>query len=214
MKKKKRIKWLILLLVIAAIASFGLMASKTTQTAAYTQVTAEKGDLTTYYNFDGLVHAAREQAMASAASGTVRTVYVSQNQQIEKGDRIYRLEGGEIVKADIGGEGMVQMIYTAAPESILYDLALIDNALNNTAYADHSASEIVDAPLYIIDSTEDIQNVVDNTILGTGNFENCGITEEQFKQVLVRFNPEASYADLMAMMGSDDVTVERFSAGE
>jgi len=104
MKKKKRIKWLILLLVIAAVASFGLMASKTTQTAAYTQVTAEKGDLTTYYNFDGLVHAAREQAMASAASGTVRTVYVSQNQQIEKGDRIYRLEGGEIVKADIGGE--------------------------------------------------------------------------------------------------------------
>ena len=28
---------------------------------------------------------------------------------------------------DIGGEGTVQMIYTAAPESILYCMALIDN---------------------------------------------------------------------------------------
>lgn len=104
MKKKKWIRWLILLLAIAAAAVFALSASKTTKTAAYTQVSAQTGDLTTYYNFDGLVSAAREQTLASQTSGTVRSVYVTQNQRVEKGDRMYRLDGGEIVKADISGE--------------------------------------------------------------------------------------------------------------
>ena len=34
----------------------------------------------------------------------VRTVYVTQNQQVKKGERLYRLEGGETVEADIAGE--------------------------------------------------------------------------------------------------------------
>lgn len=113
-------------------------------------------------------------------------------------------------QADIGDEGMVQMIYTAAPESILYDLALIDNAINGLAYPDHSASEIVDAPLYIIDSAQDIQNVVEKSILGTADFADCGVSAEEFEQVLLRFNPQATYADLMGLMNSEAVTVERF----
>ena len=102
-KKKKWIKWLILLLIAIAVV-VGVLAQKGTKTASYTEVSAQKGDLTTYYNFDGLVYAAREQTLISNASGTVETVYVVQNQKVEKGDRIYRLDGGEVVKADIDGE--------------------------------------------------------------------------------------------------------------
>ena len=102
-KKKKWIKWLILLL-IAIAAVVGVSAQKGTKTASYTEVSAQKGDLTTYYNFDGLVHAAREQTLISDASGTVKTVYVVQNQKVEKGDQIYRLAGRGAVKADIDGE--------------------------------------------------------------------------------------------------------------
>ena len=104
MKKRKWIKQLILLLLIAIAVVVGVLAQKGTKTASYTEVSAQKGDLTTYYNFDGLVHAAREQTLISDASGTVKTVYVVQNQKVEKGDRIYRLDGGEVVKADIDGE--------------------------------------------------------------------------------------------------------------
>ena len=104
MKKRKWIKRLILLLLIAIAVVVGVSAQKGTKTASYTEVSAQKGDLTTYYNFDGLVYAAREQALISNASGTVKTVYVVQNQKVEKGDRIYRLDGGEVVKADIDGE--------------------------------------------------------------------------------------------------------------
>ena len=114
-KKKKWIKWLILLL-IAIAAVVGVLAQKGTKTASYTEVSAQKGDLTTYYNFDGLVYAAREQTLISNASGTVETVYVVQNQKVEKGDQIYRLAGRGVVKADIDGE--VTGLYIAEDDYI------------------------------------------------------------------------------------------------
>ena len=114
-KKKKWIKWLILLL-IAIAAVVGVSAQKGTKTASYTEVSAQKGDLTTYYNFDGLVYAAREQTLISNASGTVETVYVVQNQKVEKGDQIYRLAGRGVVKADIDGD--VTGLYIAEDDYI------------------------------------------------------------------------------------------------
>jgi len=102
------------LIVIAAVV--GVSAQKGTKTASYTEVSAQKGDLTTYYNFDGLVYAAREQALISNASGTVKTVYVVQNQKVEKGDQIYRLAGRGVVKADIDGE--VTGLYIAEDDYI------------------------------------------------------------------------------------------------
>ena len=116
MKKRKWIKRLILLLLIAIAVVVGVSAQKGTKTASYTEVSAQKGDLTTYYNFDGLVYAAREQALISNASGTVKTVYVVQNQKVEKGDQIYRLAGRGVVKADIDGE--VTGLYIAEDDYI------------------------------------------------------------------------------------------------
>lgn len=103
-KKKKWIKWGIVLIIVVAVVIWFTMISKQTQSAAYTEVPVTTGDLTTYYNFDGLVHATRVQTITAAQAGTVRTVYVTQNEQVRKGDRLYRLEGGETVEADIGGE--------------------------------------------------------------------------------------------------------------
>ena len=116
MKKRKWIKQLILLLLIAIAVVVGVLAQKGTKTASYTEVSAQKGDLTTYYNFDGLVYAAREQTLISNASGTVETVYVVQNQKVEKGDQIYRLAGRGVVKADIDGE--VTGLYIAEDDYI------------------------------------------------------------------------------------------------
>lgn len=103
-KKGKRLKWIVLLLLIA-LAVAGLMnLNRQTKSAAYTEVATTEGELTTYYNFDGLVRAASMQTLTAGEAGTVRTVYVEQNQQVKKGDRIYRLDGGETVKADLSGE--------------------------------------------------------------------------------------------------------------
>ena len=103
-KKRKWIRWVVLLLLAALLVLGFVRLNRKTKSAAYTEVTATEGDLTTYYNFDGLVRAPSIQTITAGEAGTVRTVYVQQNQQVRKGDRIYRLDGGETVKADLSGE--------------------------------------------------------------------------------------------------------------
>lgn len=103
-KKKKWIKWVVLAVVVLAIAGWLWAASKTSQEVAYTQVPVTTGSITTYYNFDGLVRAGRVQTVNAGAAGTVRAVYVSENQQVKKGDRLYRMEDGTTVQAEIAGE--------------------------------------------------------------------------------------------------------------
>ena len=103
-KKRKWIRWVVLLLLAALLVLGFVRLNQQTKSAAYTEVTATEGDLTTYYNFDGLVRAPSIQTLTAGEAGTVRTVYVQQNQRVRKGDRIYRLDGGETVKADLSGE--------------------------------------------------------------------------------------------------------------
>ena len=103
-KKKKWIKWVVILVIVAAVVGWFMMISRKTQDAAYTDVQAAMGSIETYYNFDGLVKAKRMQTIAAGQSGKVRTVYVTQNQQVKEGERLYRLESGETVEADIAGE--------------------------------------------------------------------------------------------------------------
>ena len=103
-KKKKWIKWVVILVIVVAVVGWFMMVSRKTQDAAYTDVQAAMGSIETYYNFDGLVKAKRMQTIAAGQSGKVRTVYVTQNQQVKEGERLYRLESGETVEADIAGE--------------------------------------------------------------------------------------------------------------
>ena len=103
-RKKKRIRWVILLAVLAAGIGVYVTMSQTSDAVAYREMTAQAGNMTTYYNFDGVVHAKRSQTIAAAAEDTVKAVYVSQNEQVRKGDRLYRTDGGVTVKAEIDGE--------------------------------------------------------------------------------------------------------------
>ena len=103
-KKKKWLKWVIILVIAAVFAAWLMIFSKGTQSAVYTDVQAVTGNLETYYNFDGLVKAKRTQTITSAQAGTVRTVYVRQNEQVKKGEKLYRLDNGETVQADMAGE--------------------------------------------------------------------------------------------------------------
>ena len=102
-KKRKWIKW-VLLALVALVILWMLFLSGKTKEASYTEVPVTTGDLTTYYNFDGLVSAPRIQTLTSAQEDTVSAVYVAQNQQVSSGDRLLKLKNGGIVRADIDGE--------------------------------------------------------------------------------------------------------------
>ena len=108
MKKKNKvwrwIKWLLVLAVLALLAGGFILFSSSTQSATYKEMTTTMGSLTTYYNFDGVVYAKRTQTIAASAPDTVKTVYVAQNAQVEEGDKLYKTEGGETVRAGIDGE--------------------------------------------------------------------------------------------------------------
>ena len=52
-KKKKWIKWVVILVIVAAVVGWFMMVSRKTQDVAYTNVQATLGSIETYYNFDG-----------------------------------------------------------------------------------------------------------------------------------------------------------------
>ena len=103
-KKRKWIKWVILAAVVLLIVVWMMLFNKTSESIAYSQMTAQQGDLTTYFNFDGTVRAKRSQTIAAQAADTVKTVYVAQNAQVKKDDRLYKTESGLTVRAGIDGE--------------------------------------------------------------------------------------------------------------
>lgn len=105
MKKKRRwIKWVVLLLLVVVCVMGYLSLSGRAQSARYEEQTVTTGDLTTYYNFDGTVQAPRMQTITAAATDTVERVYVTQNLQVSDGDRLYSTQNGGIVRADMDGE--------------------------------------------------------------------------------------------------------------
>lgn len=103
-KKKKWIKWVVLAVLALAIILWLMLVNSASKEIAYTEMPVTVGDVETYYNFDGLVHAPHTQTLTSPAADTVAAVYVGQNQQVKAGDRILKLKGGEVIKADIDGE--------------------------------------------------------------------------------------------------------------
>ena len=103
-KKRKWIKWVILAAVVLLIVAWMMLFNKTSESIAYSQMTAQQGDLTTYFNFDGTVRAKRSQTITAQAADTFKTVYVAQNAQVKKDDRLYKTESGLTVRAGIDGE--------------------------------------------------------------------------------------------------------------
>ena len=103
-KKRKWITWVILAAIVLLVAMWLILVNRTSESVAYSQMTAQQGDLTTYFNFDGTVRAKRSQTITAQAADTVKTVYVAQNAQVKKDDRLYKTESGLTVRAGIDGE--------------------------------------------------------------------------------------------------------------
>ena len=119
-KKKKWIKWVVILVIVAAVIGWFMMVSRKTQDVAYTDVQATLGSIETYYNFDGLVKAKRVQTITAAQSDKVRTVYVTQNQQVKKGDVLIEFDPAAI-KAE--GYQIVTPILVCNPDAFTVEPA-------------------------------------------------------------------------------------------
>lgn len=102
---------------------------------------------------------------------------------------------------------MIQYVDISPIENIAWAITLLDNALQGKQYADFSPDQI-DSARYVIDSKEDIDNVMSKSLLGTANASLAQITFEDLQTVLTRYNPDATYAQLNELFHSEQITVD------
>ena len=117
-------------------------------------------------------------------------------------------ENTDDIVADIGGEGVIQHINISPMENIAWPIVMIDNALQGKMYADYTASEQVDSARFVIDSKEDIDNVMSKTTLGDYDPAKAMLTMDDLKTVLTRYTPDATYAQLNELFHSDKLSVD------
>ena len=109
--------------------------------------------------------------------------------------------------ADIGDDKTISWIAFAPDEDVAYALVLLDNAINGTLPADF-AVERVDSEPYIIDSTEDIDNVMTKAMSGTRDVSLAQISVEEVVNACGRNNPDFTFADLKDLFHSEQITVD------
>ena len=101
-KKRKTLRWIILLVIVLAAAGWLLLKPDTEAAYSKTQVTT--GNIRTTYSFTGSIVAPRSQNVVAGMAGKVKEVYVEANQMVEEGDRLVKLTSGETIRAEIDGE--------------------------------------------------------------------------------------------------------------
>ncbi len=103
---------------------------------------------------------------------------------------------------------IITMFYVSPAEDPAYALILLDNAINGKQYEDFKADR-VDSFVYKVDSTADIDNVMDKSMFGTANVGLAQITVDDVLNLCTRVNPDATYADLVDMFhNADKISVD------
>ncbi|OPZ68331.1 MAG: macrolide transporter subunit MacA [Firmicutes bacterium ADurb.Bin467] len=127
-KWRRRLKKLIALAVLPAILAgafylFALPALKASATTTYDSYTAVVGTISNSMDFTGTIAAKNSETLTASSAGTVRKIYVSEEQKVKEGDRLMRLSSGETLKASF--DGTVNQISVAEEDEVVAGASLI-----------------------------------------------------------------------------------------
>ena len=114
----------------------------------------------------------------------------------------FGLESDADLVADVG-TGIVQQLYVPNFEEIFFTIAMLDNAIQGKQYSDFEKSEVLDGVYVHIANDEIMTNIEENSPLLTADMSKCSVSVEVGKEYLTRYNPDATYADLVEFMESD-----------
>lgn len=108
-KRRRRIKkliiWLVILLLgVLAVRIFVIPKLKAAATLTYDSYTATQGSISNSMSFSGSISVINSETLAAESAGTVRKIYVREDEAVSQGDRLIRLSNGEIIKAGFDGE--------------------------------------------------------------------------------------------------------------
>lgn len=116
-------------------------------------------------------------------------------------------EIGEDLLADIGGDGVIQRIRISPIENIAWAIVMLDNAIQGKPYPDFEPVRFDSLP-YIIDSAEDVANIMDHSLNGTLDPQYAQISLADLETVLTRYNPDATLAQLNDLFRSEQLSVD------
>ena len=115
--------------------------------------------------------------------------------------------------ADCGDDKNIVRLTTAAFESIIWPMAMIDAAISGNMYKDYPGNkDQLDSGIMVINSTEKFAAVMNNSPMGAASDEErlakAQASWEDMKNYFASVNPDASFADLTAYCQS--FTVEGY----
>jgi hypothetical protein len=114
--------------------------------------------------------------------------------------------------ADCGDDKNIVRLTTAAFESIIWPMAMMDAAVSGNMYKDYPGVERLDSGIMVINSTAKFEAVINNSPMGATNDEDrLGKAQakwDDMKNYFTSVNPDASYKDLTAFCQS--FTVEGY----
>lgn len=127
-KWRRRLTKLIVLIVVLALMTGafylfvlpGLAASATT---TYNSYSAVVGTISNAMSFSGSVSVKNNETFTASSTGTVRQVYVAEEQAVKEGDKLMRLSNGETFKASF--DGRVNEISVEEGDSVSAGASLI-----------------------------------------------------------------------------------------
>ena len=101
------------------------------------------------------------------------------------------------IVADIGENGVISSLLISCAENPAYGIILLDNAITGNVAAGTNNACIDSAP-YLIDSEEDINNVMTKSLFGTLKHENAQLSVEEVVSMCGRNNPDLTWEDIVA----------------
>lgn len=121
---KRLILWLILLAIAAGAVRLFLWPKLTAgATVTYDKYTAQTGTISNSLSFSGSVNVKNDETHTSDGNAIVRQIFVKEEQQVKKDDKLMRLSDGTTVKASF--DGQVNAIYVEVDDEVSMNTDLI-----------------------------------------------------------------------------------------
>ena len=119
-KKRKLIRRIVLALILVAIlggaAWLGIMSLRQEYTVTYDEYNATTGTISNALSFSGSLQARSNTTYTASSPATVRTVYVTREQDVKAGDALLRLSSGQTVEAEF--DGRINQLYVAEGDKV------------------------------------------------------------------------------------------------
>lgn len=113
-------------------------------------------------------------------------------------------DANDDILADSGDDKTIVSICIEAPESALYPIVMLDNAIQGKMYSDYDGTpKRYTSGILMINSSEAFAAIKDNSPLWEADLSKMQLSYDDMKQYFTRYNENASYEDMIKAITTD-----------